>query len=38
MPYLAVAVLCFVMLHFYSLSSRRMEAVRAEAEAREDAE
>ena len=37
-PYLAVAVLCFVMLHFYSLSSRRMEAVRAEAEARESAE
>lgn len=36
-PYLAVAILCFVMLHFYSLSSKRMEAVRAEAEARESA-
>lgn len=37
-PYCVVALLCFVMLHFYSLSSKRMEAVRLEAEAREAAQ
>lgn len=34
-PYCVIALLCFVMLHFYSLSSKRMEGVRAQAEALE---
>lgn len=37
-PYCVVAILCFIMLHFYSLSSARMEDVRAQADARENAQ